>query len=233
MQEAHSDQIPIKCQICKIWLPDATALQPHFQWHGDPNRSLIPHRYAEECPNCHLFLAHGKESSDHRAFCVRKPESSMGNDRQAPGTPESDSMMHQNSDNAPTRTLRQIVRETLRGPTHPDAATIYQPTNNSVRPDEMNHKIKSDEQEIGIISGESRYWEQFKEEVRYNSGRSDIKISPLTISCETKNQPPVCFPAQRKTIVVIHRLLDRAMSILKRNLRIPCWLHTRQVSHLT
>ena len=165
MQEAHSGQMPVQCQICMIWLPDATVLMPHFQWHGDPNRSLIPHRYAEECPNCHLFLAHGKESSDHRAFCVRKPESSVRNNCQAPGTPESDSMTHQNSDNAPTRTLRQIVRETLRGPTHPDAATIYQPTNNGTRPDEMNHKIKSDEQEIEVLSGESDYWRQFKEEV--------------------------------------------------------------------
>ena len=190
MQEAHSDQIPIECQICKIWLPDATALQPHFQWHGDPNRSLIPHRYAEECPNCHLFLAHGRESSDHRAFCVRKLDPNIRNCRQASGTPEPEAVTHQDRDSAPTRTLRQIVRETLRGATHSNAATMCQPAATGTCPDNMNHKIESDEQEIEIISGDSRYWEQFEEEVRYNSGRSDIKISPPTIPCETRDQPP-------------------------------------------
>ena len=140
-----------------ILLPDATALMPHFQWHGDPNRSLIPHRYAKECSNCHLFFAHGKESSDHRAFCVRKLESSVRNCRQASGTPEPDTVTHQNSDGAPTRTLRQIVRETLRGATHSNAATMCQPAATGTCPDNMNHKMESDEQEIEIISGDSHY----------------------------------------------------------------------------
>ena len=65
MQEAHPELMPVQCQICSIWLPDATSLMPHFKWHGDPYRRLIPHRYADECPNCHSFLAHGKESSEH------------------------------------------------------------------------------------------------------------------------------------------------------------------------
>ena len=46
MQEAHPEQMPVQCQICSIWLPDATSLMPHFKWHGDPYRRLIPHRYA-------------------------------------------------------------------------------------------------------------------------------------------------------------------------------------------
>ena len=165
MQEAHSDQIPIQCQICMIWLPDATALMPHFQWHGDPNRSLIPHRYAEECPNCHLFLAHGRESSDHRAFCVRKLDPNIRNCRQASGTPEPVVVTHQDRDSAPTQTLRQIVRETLRGATQPSAATMCQPTATGACPANMNHKTESDEQEIKILSGISHYWEQFEEEV--------------------------------------------------------------------
>ena len=174
MQEAHSDQIPIECQICKIWLPDATALQPHLQWHGDPNRSLIPHQYAEECANCHMFLAHGRESSDHRAFCVMKLDPDMRDCRQASGTPEPAVMTHQGRDSAPTRTLRQIVRETLRGTTHSNAATMYQTAATGPCPASMSHKTEPDEQEIEIIPGDSRYWEQFEEEVQYNSGRNSI-----------------------------------------------------------
>ena len=67
---------------------------------------------------------------------------------------------------------------------------MCQPTADGTCPDNISHKIKSDEQEIEIISGESSYWEQFEEEVRYNSKRNDIEISPPTISCEPNNQPP-------------------------------------------
>ena len=190
MQEAHSDQIPIECQICKIWLPDATALQPHLQWHGDPNRSLIPHRYAEECANCHMFLAHGRESSNHCAFCVRKLDPDIRDCRQASGTPEPAVVTHQGRDNAPTRTLRQIVREILRDTTHSNAATMCQTAATNPCPASMSHKTEPDEQEIEIISGDSRYWEQFEEEVQYNSRRNNITASPPTIPSETSDQPP-------------------------------------------
>ena len=114
----------------------------------------------------------------------------MRNNCQTPTTPRSDSVTHQDSDDTQSRTLRQIVRETLRDPTQPDAAGTYQHTDNTIHSDEMNHNGESVEQGVEIISGESDYWSQFEEEVRLNSGRLDIHMSPLTNPGAINTQPP-------------------------------------------
>ena len=143
--------------------------------------------------NCHMFFPYGQESNRHRAFCVMKLAPEVRDSRQASGTPEPVVVTHQGRKSTSTQALRQIVRETLRSVTHTNAAGMCQTAATGQCPDSMSHTAESDEQDIEIIPGDSRYWEDWENEVQYNSGRSSITEVAPQLPSETSNQPPNQF----------------------------------------
>ena len=190
LQEAHAHLIPIKCQLCKIVLPNSTAMEPHLQWHGDPNRSSIPHQYAEECLKCHMFFPYGPESNSHRAFCIMKLAPEVRDSHQASETPEPVVVTHQGHKSTSAQALKQMIRETLRSVTHTNAVGMCQATDTGQCPNNISHTVESDEQDIEIIPGDTRYWENWESEVQYNSGRSNIREVSPQLPSEASNQSP-------------------------------------------
>ena len=57
-------------------------------------------------------------------------------------------------------------------------------------PDNMNYTMESDDQDIKIIPGDTRYWEDWESEVQYNSGRSDAREISPQLPNEASNQLP-------------------------------------------
>ena len=166
------------------------ALEPHLQWHGDPNRNSIPHQYVEECLKCHMFFPYGPESNSHRAFCIMKLAPEVRDTRQASETPEPTVVTHQGHKSTSALALKQMIRETLRSVTHTNAAGMCQAAGTGQCPDNVNHTLESDEQDIEIIHEDTRYWENLESEVQYNSGRCNTREVPPQLPSKAGNQPP-------------------------------------------
>ena len=110
--------------------------------------------------------------------------------RQASGTPEPAVVTHQGHKSTSAQALKQMIRETLRSVTHTNAAVMCQTAATGQCPDSVSHTVKSDEQDIEIIPGDSRYWEDWENKVQYNSGRRSITEVAPQLPSETSNQPP-------------------------------------------
>ena len=82
-----------------------------------------------------------------------------------------------------------MIRETLCSVTHTNAAGMCQAADTGQCPDNMSHTVEPDEQDIEIISGDTRYWENWESEVQYNSGRSNIREVSPQLPSKTSNQP--------------------------------------------
>ena len=85
--------------------------------------------------------------------------------RQASETPEPTVVTHQSHNSTSALALKQMIRETLRSVTHTNVAGICQTAANGQYPDGVSHTVKSDEQDIEIIPGDTRYWEDWESEV--------------------------------------------------------------------
>ena len=129
---------------------------------------------------------------EQRPSCILRHETGSRSERQPPGIKNAGAF----SSNAPrpdstsTQVLRQIVRETLRSVTHTNAARMCQTAATGQCPDSMSHRAEPDEQDIEVIPGGSRYWEDWEKEVQYNSGRSSTTVVAPKLPSETSNQPP-------------------------------------------
>ena len=114
-----------------------------------------------------------------------------------------------------------------------NAAGMCQTAATGQCPNSMSHTAESDEQDIEIIPGDSRYWEDWENEVQYNSGRSSITEVAPPLPSETSNQPPASFPTQNIMIIVVQQLPGTMTNILKRIARFLWWKQIGRVSHLT
>ena len=188
---------------------------------------------SHECPNCHLFLAHGKESSEHRAFCVKKPDPSVRNNCQTPRAPRSEAVTQQDRDDTQSWNIRQIVRETLRDPVQPDAAGTYQHTNKNMRSSTITYNDEPLEQGIKMILGELDHRTKIREMQTSIVGDWSSTYHPTQPPTPLRFNPPVSYPARMKTIVVIHSSADRVENILKRRLKNPHLTHSESIPHWT
>ena len=123
------------------------------------------------CQKCYKFFPYRPEINSHRAFCIIKQALEVRNSGTtspypASATPEPVIVTQQGHKSASAQSLKQLIQETLRSSMeYTNAAGMCQTAATGQCPDDMNCTQEPDNQYVKIIPGDTRYWQDWENEV--------------------------------------------------------------------
>ena len=182
-QDIHKNSIPVDCKICGTLLPDSWCLTKHIEWHNSADRRTEGNNFTELCYGCGGFYARGQDFQNHRADCIEKPFCETGDYARRGDTAVHNpaALTLERHWSSSSSFLKQLIATTLRtgGPYSKNKNNAVTHRSHHLYPSrlgqgigEMSQEPPEDSQDIRIINSESDCWKKFKEEVRFNGGRS-------------------------------------------------------------